>query len=519
MTQTTDTGTKPGRTVRVLRRVLFVLACLITLIAILYAEEDWKGKRAWEKFKTEWEAKGEKFDLKSFAPPPVPDDQNFAMTPFLAPLFDYNPLASEPGQSRMRDPKAYDRAIDFANKLPSPQSSAMWAKSEPVDLPAWAVAMLGKTNVPPGGAASLSRADAANVILKGLEKYQPVLDEIQAATRRPYSRFNINYDSEIPAGIFLPHLTVVKRLSQLFLLRADAELALGQTRPAFSDVKTGLYLSGTMKDEPFLVSGLVRTAILQLAYPSIWEGLAMHQWTDAQLAELETELGGIDLLAEYERQIRGERAGSNGDIDYLRTSRRVNDFFNDAGAGQSSVNLGRLLPDGWFYQNELVINRMHLDYFLPPVNSAMHRVYVDKVSALGPTLTKELFSGFPPYKILGRLLLPALDRAIKKYAYGQENLDLATLACALERYRLAHGQYPESLDGLAPKFIAKIPNDVITGEPLKYRRTDDGQFLLYSVGWNQTDDGGTVAMNGDASPHVDIMQGDWVWPVYPAKGF
>ena len=66
------------------------------------------------------------------------------------------------------------------------------------------------------------------------------------------------------------------------------------------------------------------------------------------------------------------------------------------------------------------------------------------------------------------------------------------MAIALERYRLAHGEYPDSLDALAPQFIAKVPHDVIGGQPLHYRRTSDGQFVLYSVGWNETDDGGVV---------------------------
>ena len=74
---------------RTLRRILAGLAMAITLIALLYAEENWRGKRAWENFKREWEAKGERFDLAAFIPKPVPDEQNFAMTPLLAPLLDY----------------------------------------------------------------------------------------------------------------------------------------------------------------------------------------------------------------------------------------------------------------------------------------------------------------------------------------------------------------------------------------------------------------------------------------------
>jgi len=79
----------------------------------------------------------------------------------------------------------------------------------------------------------------------------------------------------------------------------------------------------------------------------------------------------------------------------------------------------------------------------------------------------------------------------------------AALACALERYRLAHGQFPDVLDALAPQFMEKVPRDIINGQALKYRRTQDGQFVLYSVGWNETDDGGTVGSSRET--------GDWVW--------
>jgi hypothetical protein len=55
-----------------------------------------------------------------------------------------------------------------------------------------------------------------------------------------------------------------------------------------------------------------------------------------------------------------------------------------------------------------------------------------------------------------------------------------------------------------------VPHDVINGQPLHYRRTDDGRFELYSVGWNETDDGGTLGR--DRNGRLDLSQGDWAWP-------
>jgi hypothetical protein len=92
---------------------------------------------------------------------------------------------------------------------------------------------------------------------------------------------------------------------------------------------------------------------------------------------------------------------------------------------------------------------------------------------------------------------------------------LARTAIALERYRLACGEFPGSLDMLAPRFIGTVPHDVIGGQPLHYRRTNKGQFILYSVGWNGRDDGGKVGyFKGNIS--LDITSGDWVWQ-YPSK--
>ena len=68
---------------RNLKRLLLGLTCLAGLIALFYAEEDIRGRLAWGHFKAHWEAKGEKFDFVAFIPPPVPDDQNFAMTPLV----------------------------------------------------------------------------------------------------------------------------------------------------------------------------------------------------------------------------------------------------------------------------------------------------------------------------------------------------------------------------------------------------------------------------------------------------
>ena len=497
-----------------LRRAPVCVAALITLLAVVWTEENWRGKRAWENYRREWEAKGEKFDLQAFIPPPVPDDQNFAMTPFLAPVTDFNPLPLKPGQSPWRDTNAYQRTLDFGYKE-SPSSSGSWTKTHLTDLTAWAAALDGKKDAPASGESSAERAAAARKVLQQLEAYKPVLSELHTASQRPYCHFPI-LRREDPTKNLYPHLSVLKKFALMYELRASAELAAGKSNEALEDIKMVLYLAEAEKSEPTLLAYLVRIAILNISLQPIWEGLADHRWSDAQLRELQQRLGKIDLLTEYGTAMRGERAFNNAGVDYWIRQKNFKNLFNSD--DEESSGAGLLFPNGWVYQNKLAINQMYQQTILPSVDGATHRVNVAEFVKNQADLERDLQTGFVYYKLFARLLLPAISKAGQKFAYTQANVDQAVVACGLERYRLTHGQFPETLDALIPQFADKIPHDLITGEPLKYHRTEDGYFVLYSVGWNGKDDGGKTVLTNDKEKfrRVDITQGDWVWP-YPAK--
>src|SRR6185436_9262843 len=67
--------------------LLFLAACLITLIGLCYALENWRGKRAWEKYRSELEAKGKYTDWLAFIPPPLPDGENIFKAPWMEQWF------------------------------------------------------------------------------------------------------------------------------------------------------------------------------------------------------------------------------------------------------------------------------------------------------------------------------------------------------------------------------------------------------------------------------------------------
>jgi hypothetical protein len=507
------------------RRLLFGAACLATLVALAYAEENWRGRRAWQTHREEWEAKGEKFALAQLVPPPVPEEKNFALCPLLKPVLD---LTHGPAGVVWHDTNGMARLNRFAALL-SPNGGTngllplgSLEKGTFADPAAWMKVYRGDTNFP--AAADLRPAEA---VLKAFSKLDPEVRELrEAAASRPYSRFPVQYEEEPPFGVLLPHLAKVKVIGTFLEVRATAELVENRPAEAMEDLKLGLRMSESVREEPIVISHLVRMATLGHGLLTVREGLLRHAWTDAQLAEIEAGLGSVNLLAEYKAAMRTERSAEVAELDYLRRNGgwgvNIEDFL---GKGSTTCErIFRLAPSGWIYQNMLTLSRICEESTLPAVDERGRRIFPD-TSDQGMRLLERRSA---PYALFPRLFEAGLAKIIQRCGRMQTFVDATRVACALERYRLANGGWPDNLAALAPKFIDQVPHDLIDGQPLRWHRNADGGYALYSVGWNKTDDGGTPGWNQaddtgfwgmlkeKQGPWVDPAKGDWVW-MMPAK--
>ena len=509
-----------------LRRRFLVLGCLVTLVALFYAIEDWRGRHAWQSYKRAREAKGERFEWASLAPPPVPNDQNFFETPLWT---DLRFVETNRGMAW----REVDRPehIIFSAYGPTGQgapSTGSWIKGQRVDLPAWQAFYRGSNNVfeaksgPPTNYFPIAKepqTPAADVLL-ALGKFKENRQLLIAASARPHARFWMNYDAGYT--MLFPHLARLKSCSQYLCLHAEAALKAGDQETALEDIKLSFRLIESIRSEPILISHLVRIAMAQIALQPVWEGLVDRQWTEPELSVIEGELGTMDFLADYYFAMRGERGCNLWGVDYIHkvgmsALKEMSAPTDDSQPAELEQLLGmaafRLIPVGWFDQNKLSLCRMYEKYLLPLVGEQDRRVASPATIQQANSALKR--RDVRPYYVFSSMLLPALAGFADKCARAQTSIDLARVACALERYRLTSGQFPETLEALVPKFMEKLPHDVINGQPLKYRRTDDGQFVLYSVGWNETDDGGQVGLTKSGNP--DWQKGDWIWR-YPAQG-
>jgi len=112
-----------------------------------------------------------------------------------------------------------------------------------------------------------------------------------------------------------------------------------------------------------------------------------------------------------------------------------------------------------------------------------------------------------PMKDTGLLDLtgPALRRVVEIAWRIRADRAATVTVLALKRFERDKGGYPPSLDALVEHgYIAKLPDDPFGDGAFQYKVTG-GDFLLYSLGSNLSDDGG--------QPSRWSEEGDWVfWP-------
>ena len=388
---------------------------------------------------------------------------------------------------------------------------------------------------------------AADVLL-ALSRYKPVLVELAQALQRPQARFPLDYTAKDPQEIPYPHLADLKRCTTVLQLRACAELPAGQDALALADVEMILRLADTIRPEPDWISFQTRSAIIDQAIQPIWEGLAARQWSEADLKELNHLLQSLDLVAEGQAQWHAERAKKIAYIEYVRQHRdELAIWLAVATSPKAVVYLGNLLdkippppepaqellemfvsilpteaigrmvmslpPDGWYEWNKVSLAKFYQEQIFAIADAGKHHIDPQKVRDINSLFVQQReILKISPHDALVFALLPGVANWSEHIARTQNAVDLANIACGLEQFHIAHGNYPASLNALVPDFLPALPPDVITGEPLQYHPTPAGSFVLYSVGLNGRDDGGIVITNQYEG--IDFSAGDWVWQ-YP----
>jgi hypothetical protein len=461
--------------------LLLCSAFLVTAVALFYAWTNWSGAREFQAALAQLEEKKESIRLEDFIPPPVRDDQNVAKAPIFQEFFASGKESRLAKLDLVRKnlsgvPAGENHLVQVAKKL-DPQFSG-------------------------------DEAAAGRVVLEYLSQSAPVLEEVHEALRRPQVNWPLDFSKGFDATFDYGHPIMI--IVQILRQRSLAELAVGSTDKAFEDALTILTLAGVTVPPQLTIAELVRNSILRIACDVINDGLRRGVWSDRELAAFSGSLVHQKLVRQLADSLRFERAMVQhwNWFDQQLLMLANGDYY---GNQRKWKIVWQLRPAGWVNRDralQLLLTQRVIESLGDGKNISPTEVRscdsfgmnASKWDGITTPITCCLFSG-------------TLISVVESVCFTQTCLESTRAACAVERYRLANKRLPEQLDDLVPAFLPEVPKDPLTGAPLFYTPSPDGSFVIYGVGWNQADDGGSVH-----SPQSGNFQKQADWGVFVSKG-
>jgi hypothetical protein len=309
------------------------------------------------------------------------------------------------------------------------------------------------------------------------------------------SRYAIDLGSGASVG--LAHLAAIRPLARA--QNYEVWMAAMEDRPAdaLQAIKAMGPLAESLRDEPILISQLVRIAAHGIMDSAVEQALNRTEFTEGQLVELQqflsTVLPPLNEHSMIAQGLIGERT--------FATIRPDMEMLRDYGVNQSVATLPRYL----FALDRTVTLR------------ALAEVEKNKENRPTPLL-QEIGESTNPQFVLPKILLPGLDRSREAEFRCRVMHAIAATACAVERYRLANGALPATLDALVPTFIDAIPVDPFRDDqgPVSYRIREDGGYAIYTWAQNRKDDGG-IPRDRKKKEGSDWSNGDWIFSVAPLE--
>jgi hypothetical protein len=277
--------------------------------------------------------------------------------------------------------------------------------------------------------------------------------------------------------------------------------------------RAALNAARSIGDEPIFVSQLVRIAGVVMACPAIERTLGQGEPPTEELSALQKLLEDEDAFPGLLTATRGERASMHKVFECVeRGEVSAVELEGLSRSGSQSDRLKNMLISLGFSMDKREDHALFLSLITRYIQNA--QLPMHEQAAADQAFDQEVRALLVPSPMrtamITRLLLPAVSKMGEAFRRKHAYLRCAIVALASERYRGEKKTWPATVDQLCPQFLAAVPLDPYDGKPLRYRRVKDG-VIIYSVGHDVTDNGGSFDREQQGSPGVDL--GFRLWDV------
>lgn len=297
-----------------------------------------------------------------------------------------------------------------------------------------------------------------------------------AATAGGAARFPVDFRAGV--NTLLSNTQESRTVARLLTLDAHVSQRDSKDQQVLQDIVDMFALADSLQLEPTFVSQLVRIAIYNIACSTVQDFLPACEWTDQQLATLQSAAAQMNAREAIQLGTTGERA-----------------------MGLTMINT---MPSmvGFRASNKREILRLY-ELVLKSMNKPWHEAIADQkaisaqMAARTGTLNRFRYA-------LVSTLFPACHQLAEAGARSTAKQMCTIAALAAQRHRLVHGDFPQSLAQIATEHLpAEVANaewiDPFTGRPLRHIQSESG-LKIYSIGQDTVDDEGDILPKEDGNP-------------------
>lgn len=438
---------------------------MLAIVALMFVWLGWPMRPAYESY---WRAHGYPVTLDDLNAwyPAVPDDENRALK--YMEVAEQTNASAKPFWTEQERQQAQNPAVDVSDTVLI-VGSGEFERGVPLDKTTW---------------------DATETYWQTVTS--TVAPELKRLGRD--TSLQSRYATDLRNGFAadLPQLAQIRELARELALDSLHWTIAGQPNEAVESIEAMIPLANSLDQEPLLISQLVRIAVFGIAYNSTEDIINRSVLPDDLLAELSETFANAMPAPEdgmiLDRAMIGEATMG------LRVVASPDLLASTAFKADHAVSASTTLF--WQLAGPAEAERMamlrHYDRLLshpeaeradPQSANDEETDWMDEDTAL-----------FTPF---AAITMPALGRAYDAEWRIRTQFDIARAAIAVERYRLASGALPDSLQQLVPRYLSEVPMDYYADyrEPLGYRQLGDASYVVYSIGQDRQDDQGVEMEN------------------------